>query len=61
MSDVTTSDIHSYTVFANIDDRKGTIKGHQLILSKEQMEGIEAIVLSDKIKPMEEHSYEVED
>ena len=55
------NDIHSYCVFANIDDRKGTIKGHMLILSDKQMEAIEEIVLSDKVVVKEEHSYEVQD
>ena len=59
MKDAVTSDIYGYTVFANIDDRKGTIKGYQVILSKEQLEQIEAIVLSNKVRVVEEHTYEV--
>ena len=54
------TDIHSYTVFANIDNRKGTIQGHQIYLSKEQMEAIEDIVLSGDVKVAENSSYEVE-
>ena len=57
------SDIHSYTVFANIDDRKGSIKGHMLLLTKEQAHFIEQIVLHEQetIKVKEEATYEVED
>jgi len=55
------NDIHSYCVFANIDDRKGNIKGHLLILSDKQMEAIEQIVLSDKVVVKEKHNYEVQD
>ena len=54
------SDIYGYTVFANIDNRKGNIYGYQVILNKEQMEAIEEIILSSQIKVMEEWSYEVE-
>ena len=54
-------DIQSYCVFANIDDRKGNIKGHMLMLTKEQYEAIEDIVLSGKIKVKEDHTYEVQD
>ena len=54
-------DIHSYCVFANIDDRKGNIKGYRLILSKEQMEAIEQIVLSEKVEVLETPYYDVED
>jgi len=59
MKTAITSDIYGYTVFANIDDRKGTIKGHQMILSKEQLEAIEQIVLSGKVRVIDEHTYEV--
>ena len=61
MKKATTSDIYGYTVFANIDDRKGTIKGYMMILTKEQNEAIESIILSGKVKVKEEHTYEIED
>lgn len=57
----TVHDIQSYCVFANIDDRKGTIKGHMLLLTKEQYQAIEDIVLSGKIKVKEDHTYEVQE
>ena len=56
----TALDIHSYCVFANIDDRNGKILGHQMYLTKEQMEAIEDIVLSGKLQVAEDSSYEVE-
>jgi len=61
---MTINDIHSYTVFANIDKRNGKIEGHQVILSKEAIELIEDIVLKDwkdTPKVLELSSYEVED
>jgi len=60
MKNQTINDIHSYTVFANIDNRDGTIKGHQIILTKEQRESIEDIVLTEKLQVIEESSYELE-
>ena len=54
------NDIYGYTVFTNIDNRKGNIYGYQVILNKEQREAIEDIILSSQIKVMEEWSYEVE-
>ena len=56
------SDIHSiygYTVFANIDDRNGTINGHRMILDEETMGQIEDIILSKKILVEENSSYEM--
>ena len=55
-----TVDIHSYVVFANIDNRDGHIYGHRLILSDEQIAAIEQIVLAEKVNAIEEHNYEVE-
>ena len=55
-----TSDIHSYTLFANIDDRKGTISGHMVLLSKKQLDAIEDIVLSqENVRVKEDKTYEV--
>ena len=45
------NDIHSYTVFANIDDRQGHIRGYQMLLDEKQMEAIEIIVTA-KEKPI---------
>ena len=59
-------DIHSYSLFANVDNRDGTIKGHQMFLNKEKMEAIEDIVYSDlggdtnRLTLNEEPSYELE-
>lgn len=48
------SDIHSYTVFANIHKRDtDKIEGHMLLLSKEAYEAIENIVIAGTIKLME--------
>lgn len=44
----------------NIDDRKGNIRWHMLMLSKEQIEKIEDIILSEKVKVAENYLYEVE-
>lgn len=60
MSKSMTTDIHSYTVFANIDDRKGSIKGYQVLLSPEQYEAIEEIVLSSSVQVNHESTYELE-
>jgi len=60
MKQPTINDIHSYTIFANIDKRNGKIEGHQMYLTQLQMEAIEQIILSDKIKVDENPSYEVE-
>lgn len=54
-------DVHSYCVFANIDNRKGEIKGHQLILSKKQTEMIEDIITSENVTVVDDHTYEVTD
>jgi hypothetical protein len=43
---MTINDIHSYTLFANVDKRNGVIEGHMVILRKDQMEAIEDIVLA---------------
>ncbi len=62
MSKTTTSDIHSYTVFANIDKRDGSIEGHMIVLSKEQLEAIEDIIVSkSKIKIKEDPTYTIEE
>ena len=56
------SDIHSifgYTIFANIDDRNGTINGHRMILDEETMGQIEDIILSKKVLVEENSSYEM--
>ena len=61
---MTINDIHSYTVFANIDKRNGKIEGHQVILSQEAIGLIEDVVLKDwkdTPKIFESSSYEVED
>lgn len=56
------SDIHSYTVFANIHKRDtDKIEGHMLLLSKEAYETIESIVLAETIKVKEFSTYEVQD
>ena len=56
----TIADIHSYTIFANIDKRDGNIDGHQLILSKETMNAIEDLILKDgKMAVMQEVAYKV--
>ena len=58
---MTINDIHSYTVFVNIDKRNGKIEGHQVILSKEAIELIEDIILEDwedTPKVLELSSYE---
>jgi len=57
---MTISDIHSYIVFANIDKRNGKIEGHMIRLTKEQIEAIEDIIISEKITIKENASYEVE-
>ena len=57
---MTVNNIHSYIVFANID-KGDKIEGHRLILTKEQLEKIEDIVLSEKIKVIENPFYVVED
>ena len=60
--EITVSDIHSiygYTVFANIDDRNGTINGHRMILDEETMGQIEDIILSKKVLVEENSSYEM--
>ena len=56
-------DIQSYTVFANIDNRKGAVEGFQVILTKEQLEAIEDIVLSSKptVKMLDEAFYTLGD
>lgn len=54
------SDIHSYCVFANIHYRdEDVIQGHLMLLSKEQMEAIEDIVLNGEVRVKAEHTYEV--
>lgn len=58
---VPVSDIHSYIVFANIDDRDGLISGHRMILSDAQMKTIEDVVLSAPVQVLEEESYTLED
>ncbi len=55
------NDIYSYTVFANIDDRKGNINGHIVLLSKKQAEAIESVVLSEKVRVKEDITYTIED
>lgn len=57
----TTSDIHSYSVFANIHDReKDEIKGYMLFLTKEAYEAIEQIVLNQKsVKVKDKPTYKV--
>ena len=53
------SDIFGYTIFANIDDRNGTINGHRMILDEETMGQIEDIILSKKVLVEENSSYEM--
>lgn len=56
------SDIHSYTVFANIHKRDtDKIEGHMLLLSKEAYEAIENIVIAGTIKVKGISTYEVQD
>lgn len=55
-----TTDIYCYTVFANIDNRDGTITGHQMFLTKEQMSAIEDIILTAEIRVEECSSYELD-
>lgn len=55
----TAGDIQSYSIFANIDDRKGKIEGYMMFLSKKQMEAIEDIILSEDIKVKGISSYEL--
>jgi len=55
------SDIHSYSVFANIDNRQGDIYGYQMILNKEQMSLIEDIILTDKVKVVDEPLYSLDE
>jgi len=58
----TISDIQSYSVFANIDNRKGKIEGHMLMLTKDQYEMIEAIIINAEVVKVKEHpTYEVQD
>ena len=57
----TISDIHSYTVFANIDKRDGNIDGHQVVLSKRAYESIENIILSEKVRLKEAITYTLQD
>jgi len=57
----TINDVHSYSVFANIDNRKGSIEGYQLLLSKEQIEKIEDIVLERDLRVADKSAYEVVD
>lgn len=55
------SDIHSYCVFANIHYRdEDVIKGHLMVLSKEQIEAIEDIVTNGEVRVQENPAYEVE-
>jgi len=60
MNELNITDIHSYTVFADIDKRNGKIEGHMMILSKKQMEAIEDIVLSGEVQVKEKPLYEIE-
>lgn len=58
---ITINDIYGYTIFANIDDRKGNIKGHMVLLSEKQLEMIEDIILNEEpLRVKDEYSYEVE-
>ena len=58
----TISDIHSYTIFVNIDKRDGNIEGHQVILKKETMEAIEELILNGgNIKVKNKAAYRLED
>ena len=53
-------DIYSYILFANIDNRDGTITGHRVILTDEQIEAIEDIVTSMPVR-LEEAAYDLID
>jgi hypothetical protein len=58
---VKASDIHSYSLFANVDKRNGHIEGHLVILSEEAIEAIELIVLrEDRLLLTEDSAYELE-
>ena len=57
----TISDIHSYALFANIDNRDGTITGHRVILTDAQIEAIEDIVTAEKITISGKVYYDLED
>jgi len=60
MKNKTISDIHSYTVFANIHDReKEKIEGYMVLLDKEAYELIESIIVSSNVRVKDEATYEL--
>ena len=54
-------DIYGYSIFANVDNRDGSITGHRVTLSDIQMETIEKIILAGRVIVDSNVSYEVED
>ena len=60
MKNKTISDIHSYTIFANIHDRENEkIEGYMVLLDKEAYELIESIIIASAVRVIEEPTYEV--
>lgn len=57
---VMTSDIYTYIVFAVIDKRNGTMQGHEVLLTKEQRDAIEQIILSQPVKVLETKEFDFE-
>jgi len=55
------SDLHGYALFAHVYEEDGSVTGHRVVLTDEQVLEIEAIVTSLPVRLMEEASYDLVD
>jgi len=53
------SDIYTFLVFAVIDKRNGKLQGHEVLLTANQQEAIEAIIKQSKVRVLETKEFDL--